>query len=41
MLEYVGPRKLFTKEEKLMLNRRVPDLAAATSVSFGALDCWL
>ncbi|XWS33918.1 hypothetical protein CRYUN_Cryun22dG0124100 [Craigia yunnanensis] len=26
-----GPRKLFTKEEKLMLNRRVPDLAAATS----------
>ncbi|MBA0581623.1 hypothetical protein Gorai_023798 [Gossypium raimondii] len=29
-----GSRKLFTKEEKLMLNRRVPDLAAATSVSF-------
>ncbi|XVF59853.1 hypothetical protein PTKIN_Ptkin07bG0308800 [Pterospermum kingtungense] len=26
-----GPRKLFTKEEKLMLNKRVPDLAAATS----------
>ncbi|XWS45612.1 hypothetical protein CRYUN_Cryun15aG0151200 [Craigia yunnanensis] len=26
-----GPRKLFTKEDKLMLNRRVPDLAAATS----------
>ncbi|XWS29149.1 hypothetical protein CRYUN_Cryun24cG0003800 [Craigia yunnanensis] len=26
-----GPRKLFTKEEKLMLNSRVPDLAAATS----------
>ncbi|TYI88757.1 hypothetical protein E1A91_D03G005300v1 [Gossypium mustelinum] len=26
-----GSRKLFTKEEKLMLNRRVPDLAAATS----------
>ncbi|XVF18098.1 hypothetical protein REPUB_Repub10bG0182300 [Reevesia pubescens] len=26
-----GPRKLFTKEEKLMLNRRIPDLATATS----------
>ncbi|OMO83441.1 hypothetical protein COLO4_22501 [Corchorus olitorius] len=26
-----GPRKLFTKEEKQMLNMRVPDLAAATS----------
>lgn len=26
-----GPRKLFTPEEKLLLNRRVPDLAAATS----------
>ncbi|GMI68235.1 ankyrin repeat protein, EMBRYO DEFECTIVE 2036, EMBRYO DEFECTIVE 16 [Hibiscus trionum] len=26
-----GARKLFTKEEKLMLNRRVPDLAVATS----------
>ncbi|XVE82420.1 hypothetical protein DITRI_Ditri16bG0003400 [Diplodiscus trichospermus] len=26
-----GSRKLFTKEEKLMLNRRVPDLAAANS----------
>ncbi|XP_022741735.1 ankyrin repeat domain-containing protein, chloroplastic-like isoform X3 [Durio zibethinus] len=26
-----GPRKLFTKEEKLILNRRVPDLAVATS----------
>eukprot|EP00261_Vitis_vinifera_P032576 XP_019073819.1 PREDICTED: ankyrin repeat domain-containing protein, chloroplastic isoform X1 [Vitis vinifera] len=26
-----GPRKLFTKEEKLLLNKRIPDLAAATS----------
>ncbi|KAL8231710.1 hypothetical protein R6Q57_001488 [Mikania cordata] len=26
-----GPRKLFTKEEKFLMNRRVPDLAAATS----------
>ncbi|KAE8693461.1 Ankyrin repeat domain-containing protein [Hibiscus syriacus] len=26
-----GARKLFTKEEKFMLNRRVPDLAVATS----------
>ncbi|KAA8547556.1 hypothetical protein F0562_003985 [Nyssa sinensis] len=26
-----GRRKLFTKEEKVLLNRRVPDLAAATS----------
>ncbi|XP_022132659.1 ankyrin repeat domain-containing protein, chloroplastic [Momordica charantia] len=26
-----GPRKLFTKEEKVMLNKRVPDLAAAHS----------
>ncbi|PRQ47305.1 putative ankyrin repeat-containing domain-containing protein [Rosa chinensis] len=26
-----GPRPLFTKEEKLMLNRRKPDIAAATS----------
>lgn len=29
----VGPRKLFTKEERFLLNRRVPDLASATSVS--------
>ncbi|KAK9948328.1 hypothetical protein M0R45_003909 [Rubus argutus] len=28
-----GPRPLFTKEEKLLLNRRKPDIAAATSVS--------
>ncbi|XP_076950686.1 ankyrin repeat domain-containing protein, chloroplastic-like [Bidens hawaiensis] len=26
-----GPRKLFTKDEKFSMNRRVPDLAAATS----------
>ncbi|XP_050368912.1 ankyrin repeat domain-containing protein, chloroplastic [Argentina anserina] len=26
-----GPRPLFTKEEKLMMNRRKPDIAAATS----------
>lgn len=26
-----GPRPLFTKEEKLLLNRRKPDIAAATS----------
>lgn len=26
-----GPRKLFTREEKVLLNRRVPDLACATS----------
>ncbi|KAL1824987.1 hypothetical protein ACET3Z_011765 [Daucus carota] len=26
-----GPRKLFTREEKVLLNRRVPDLASATS----------
>lgn len=26
-----GPRKLFSKEEKILLNRRIPDLAAATS----------
>lgn len=26
-----GPRKLFTKEERVLLNRRVPDLADATS----------
>ncbi|CAK9159118.1 unnamed protein product [Ilex paraguariensis] len=26
-----GPRKLFTKDEKTLLNRRIPDLAAATS----------
>ncbi|KAL8134792.1 hypothetical protein AgCh_009707 [Apium graveolens] len=26
-----GPRKLFTKEERFLLNRRVPDLASATS----------
>ncbi|XP_024977968.1 ankyrin repeat domain-containing protein, chloroplastic isoform X2 [Cynara cardunculus var. scolymus] len=26
-----GSRKLFTKEEKFLMNRRVPDLAAATS----------
>ncbi|KAK3413736.1 hypothetical protein EUGRSUZ_I02298 [Eucalyptus grandis] len=30
-----GPRKLFTKEEKVLLNGRIPDLAAATS------DKWL
>ncbi|TKY70285.1 Ankyrin repeat domain-containing protein [Spatholobus suberectus] len=30
-----GRRKLFTKEEKVLLNKRVPDLAAATS------DKWL
>ncbi|RVX16448.1 Ankyrin repeat domain-containing protein, chloroplastic [Vitis vinifera] len=29
-----GPRKLFTKEEKLLLNKRIPDLVAATSVSY-------
>ncbi|XP_022883764.1 ankyrin repeat domain-containing protein, chloroplastic [Olea europaea var. sylvestris] len=27
----VGTNKLFTKEEKLLLNRRIPDLAVATS----------
>nr|KJB17551.1 hypothetical protein B456_003G005300 [Gossypium raimondii] len=32
-----GSRKLFTKEEKLMLNRRVPDLAAATSNGLTAI----
>lgn len=26
-----GPRKLFTKEEKVLMNRRLPDLAAGTS----------
>ncbi|KDP43706.1 hypothetical protein JCGZ_22333 [Jatropha curcas] len=26
-----GPRKLFTKEEKVLLNKKIPDLAAATS----------
>ncbi|KAL4582779.1 hypothetical protein LXL04_007338 [Taraxacum kok-saghyz] len=26
-----GPRKLFTKEEKVLMNRRTPDLEAATS----------
>ncbi|KAM0033905.1 putative ankyrin repeat-containing domain-containing protein [Helianthus debilis subsp. tardiflorus] len=26
-----GPRKLFTKDEKFLMNKRVPDLAAATS----------
>ncbi|PKI74433.1 hypothetical protein CRG98_005197, partial [Punica granatum] len=30
-----GPGKLFTKEEKMLLNKRVPDLAAASS------DKWL
>ncbi|KAF7809465.1 Ankyrin repeat domain-containing protein, chloroplastic [Senna tora] len=30
-----GRRKLFTKEEKVLLNKRIPDLAAATS------DKWL
>lgn len=30
-----GPRKLFSKEEKVMLNKRVPDLASAHS------DMWL
>lgn len=30
-----GPRKLFTKEEKVLLNKRIPNLAAATS------DKWL
>lgn len=29
-----GPRKLFTKEEKTLLNRRIPNLAAATSVKW-------
>ncbi|XAR73724.1 hypothetical protein NMG60_11007795 [Bertholletia excelsa] len=26
-----GPRKLFTKEEKVLLNKRIPDIASATS----------
>ncbi|XP_062102715.1 ankyrin repeat domain-containing protein, chloroplastic [Humulus lupulus] len=26
-----GPRKLFTKEEKILLNKRIPDLKSATS----------
>ncbi|KAK0604032.1 hypothetical protein LWI29_011341 [Acer saccharum] len=26
-----GPRKLFTKEEKVLLNKKIPDLATATS----------
>lgn len=30
----IGPRKLFTRDEKLLLNKRIPDLAAATSVSY-------
>ncbi|KAL7223760.1 hypothetical protein ACSBR1_025252 [Camellia fascicularis] len=30
-----GPRKLFTKEEKVLLNRRIPEVLAATS------DKWL
>uniref|UniRef100_A0A2P2ILT1 Uncharacterized protein MANES_01G151300 n=1 Tax=Rhizophora mucronata TaxID=61149 RepID=A0A2P2ILT1_RHIMU len=29
-----GPRKLFTKEEKVMLNRRIPDLSPATSTKW-------
>ncbi|BBH08070.1 ankyrin repeat protein [Prunus dulcis] len=29
-----GPRKLFTKEEKAMLNKRKPDIAAATSIKW-------
>lgn len=33
MLPWTGPRKLFSKEEKAMLNKRVPDLASAHSVS--------
>ncbi|CAN4105442.1 unnamed protein product [Withania somnifera] len=32
-----GPRKLFTKEEKILLNRRFPDLAPATSVKWQPL----
>lgn len=32
MLPWTGPRKLFSKEEKAMLNKRVPDLASAHSV---------
>lgn len=32
MLPWTGPRKLFSKEEKVMLNKRVPDLASAHSV---------
>lgn len=28
-----GRRKLFSKEEKSMMNRRIPDVAIATSVS--------
>jgi hypothetical protein len=30
----LGRRKLFTTEEKVLLNKRVPDLEAATSVSY-------
>ncbi|XP_061949063.1 ankyrin repeat domain-containing protein, chloroplastic-like isoform X2 [Populus nigra] len=29
-----GKRKLFTKEEKVLLNKRVPDLAVATSIKW-------
>ncbi|KAJ0025415.1 hypothetical protein Pint_07690 [Pistacia integerrima] len=28
-----GPRKLFTKEEKILLNKKIPDLVTSTSVS--------
>ncbi|KAF5958084.1 hypothetical protein HYC85_005309 [Camellia sinensis] len=32
-----GPRKLFTKEEKVLLNRRIPEVLAATSDGLTAL----
>lgn len=33
LMERIGPRKLFSKEEKVLLNMKIPDLATATSVS--------
>ena len=34
IVDCLGPRKLFTKDEKVLLNGRVPDLAVASSVSY-------
>lgn len=43
LLNFAGRRKLFTPEEKVLLNKRIPNLAEATSVSrlFSNYMCWI
>lgn len=40
-LSLLGTRKLFSKEEKLLMNRRVPDLTVAISVSTWYMEHYL